>query len=167
MSDRAENRIKYHYFKIEWMVIDEFLPRIGPSAFTLYCVLCRIAGDHDQCFPGTGYLCLKTGQSKMTVLKSIATLKEFGLIEVEPQENERGGSGSNLYLILPMPDRGEKNKILGVQKLDSPRLKNRREGVQKLDSKDKSPKNNINKNIEQEDVVKASFEQARKKLKEG
>jgi hypothetical protein len=107
MNDRVESLKRHGYFSLENQIVDDYLPTIGDSAFVLYCVLCRIAGQKDTCFPGKEYLMLRAKQSRNTLQKNLAVLRECGLINVIAQYDADGGQGSNIYQLLPLPDERE------------------------------------------------------------
>src|SRR5438045_587962 len=97
--DHARDERKHHFFILYNPLIDAYLARIGASAFALYCTLVRIAGAGRKCFPGLTHLSNVTGMSRNTILKSIDTLVEAGLIRVEHRPDRK----TNEYIILDLP----------------------------------------------------------------
>lgn len=84
-----------------------FLLRLPPSAFMVYAYLLLIEDRRTHtCHPSYNTIAAATGMSKNTVMKSIGTLLEMGLIAVEPSNyfDKRGmkWKGNNLYTILPV-----------------------------------------------------------------
>lgn len=82
-----------------------FLLRLPPSAFMVYAYLLLIEDRRTHtCHPSYNTIAAATGMSKNTVMKSIGTLLEMGLITVEPSSyfDKRGmkWKGNNLYTIL-------------------------------------------------------------------
>lgn len=103
-NDRVESMKRHGYWSCENLVLDVYLPEIGNSAFILYCALCRIAMQKDNCFPGKEYLMHKARQSKNTLQKNLVILKQYSLIRIVPQYDEDGAQVNNVYLLLPLPD---------------------------------------------------------------
>lgn len=84
-----------------------FLLRLPPSAFLVYAYLLLIEDRQSHtCHPSYNTIAAATGISKNTVVRSISTLLEQGLITVEPSRyfDKRGmkWKGNNLYKILPV-----------------------------------------------------------------
>lgn len=83
-----------------------FLLRLSPSAFVVYAYLLLIEDRRTHtCHPSYNTIATATGLAKNTVMKSINTLLEVGLIAVEYSSyfDKRGmkWKGNNLYTILP------------------------------------------------------------------
>ena len=83
-----------------------FLLNLPPSAFMVYAYLLLIEDRRTHtCHPSYNTIAAATGLAKNTVMKSIRTLLEMGLISVEPSSyfDKRGmkWKGNNLYTILP------------------------------------------------------------------
>ncbi len=84
-----------------------FLLRLPPSAFMVYAYLLLIEDRRTHtCHPSYNTIATATGLAKNTVMKSIGTLLEMGLITVESSSyfDKRGmkWKGNNLYTIQPM-----------------------------------------------------------------
>lgn len=84
-----------------------FLLRLPPSAFMVYAYLLLIEDRRTHtCHPSYNTIATATGLAKNTVMKSIGTLLEIGLITVEPSSyfDKQGmkWKGNNLYTILPV-----------------------------------------------------------------
>lgn len=84
-----------------------FLLKLSPSAFMVYAYLLLIEDRLSHtCHPSYNTIAAATGMSKNTVIKSIGTLLEIGLITVEPSSYfDKHGlkwKGNNLYTILPV-----------------------------------------------------------------
>ena len=84
-----------------------FLLRLPPSAFMVYAYLLLIEDRRTHtCHPSYNTIATATGLAKNTVMKSIGTLLEMGLITVESSSyfDKRGmkWKGNNLYTILPV-----------------------------------------------------------------
>lgn len=84
-----------------------FLLKIPSSAFMVYAYLLLIEDRKTHtCHPSYNTIAAETGLSKNTMLKSIGTLLETGLIAVKPSSyfDKRGmkWKGNNLYTILPI-----------------------------------------------------------------
>lgn len=84
-----------------------FLLKLPPSAFMIYAYLLLIEDRKtNTCHPSYNTIATATGMSKNTVLKSIGTFLESGLITMEPSSYfDKSGmkwKGNNLYTILPI-----------------------------------------------------------------
>ena len=84
-----------------------FLLRLPPSAFLVYAYLLLVEDRRTHtCHPSYNTIAAATGISKNTVMKSVNTLLEVGLITVESSSyfDKRGmkWKGNNLYTILPV-----------------------------------------------------------------
>lgn len=84
-----------------------FLLRLPPAAFVVYSYLLLIEDRQTHtCHPSYNTITTAAGLAKNTVMKSVSTLLEMGLITVEPSSyfDERGmkWKGNNLYTILPV-----------------------------------------------------------------
>ena len=84
-----------------------FLLRLPPSAFMVYSYLLLIEDRRTHtCHPSYNTIAAATGLAKNTVMKSIGTLLEMGLITVEASSyfDKRGmkWKGNNLYTVLPV-----------------------------------------------------------------
>lgn len=84
-----------------------FLLQLSPSAFMVYAYLLLIEDCQSHtCHPSYNTIAAVTGISKNTVMKSISTLLETGLVTVEPSSYfDKHGlkwKGNNLYTILPI-----------------------------------------------------------------
>lgn len=84
-----------------------FLLRLPPSTFMVYAYLLLIEDRQTHtCHPSYNTIASATGIAKNTVMKSVSTLLEMGLITVESSSYfDRHGmkwTGNNLYTILPI-----------------------------------------------------------------
>ena len=84
-----------------------FLLRLPPSAFLVYAYLLLIEDRKTHtCHPSYNTIATVTGLAKNTVIKSVSTLLEMGLIAVESSSYfDKWGmkwKGNNLYTILPV-----------------------------------------------------------------
>lgn len=76
-------------------LVERFLPRIGPSAFTLYIVLKKHANRKSECWPEYGTLAEEVGCCRQRVADALKVLVEVGLLSV----SKRGHH--NLYVVHP------------------------------------------------------------------
>lgn len=86
---------------------EAFLLHLLPSAFLVYAYLLLIEDRRTHtCHPSYNSIAAATSLSKNTVMKSIGTLLEMGLITVESSSYfDKSGmkwKGNNLYTILPV-----------------------------------------------------------------
>lgn len=91
------------WFSVDNIVVDEYLPKIGDKAFSLYCVLARMAeNETGKCFPRQSVLERLLGWSNSTVRRALRTLVEWGLVQrVERFRDDTDGSqmANDYYLV--------------------------------------------------------------------
>lgn len=81
--------------------VDDALPRIGPSAFAVYAVLCRRANREGRCWPSLSSLAETSGLSGATIKRAIPVLEAEGLLLVERGTRKADGSlESNTYRLV-------------------------------------------------------------------
>ncbi len=87
--------------------------KLSASAQCVYFYLCKCANKEGLCFPGRKRICNETGLSLTTITKAIKELKSKGAIDFNPQfqktKSETNRQSSNLYQILNLSGRGNKN----------------------------------------------------------
>jgi len=95
---KLEDGSKIAFFWVESAVVDK-LYRIGPSAFTVYAVLCKYARNTTQdAYPSIQTIADAIGCSPTTVKKAIRILKEEKLVKV--RQKGRPGREHNIYTLL-------------------------------------------------------------------
>ena len=103
MADIRDMR-RTRWFFVDNDLIDRFLPKMGASAFAVYAVLCRMAGNKTQdCWPSHATISAKTGLSVNTIRAGLIKLEELGLLAVEQRLRDDGSQTSNLYTLLEPP----------------------------------------------------------------
>lgn len=71
-----------------------------------YITLCKFANKHtDASFPSQETLAKYIRGSVSSVRRALAKLEEEGLIQIIAQFDKTGGQTSNLYVLLPIPDK--------------------------------------------------------------
>lgn len=94
-------RQRSNFFMVDNAIIDEYAPRIGATAFLVYCVLCRVADNADNdSFYSIPKIADRAGVIEATARKAIKTLESEGLISIEERHRANGSQSSNLYTIL-------------------------------------------------------------------
>lgn len=93
------------YFPVENVIIDEYGPKIGAIGVAVYAVLDRYADRcTGECWPKIKTICAKLRLGESTVKRCLRTLKDLGLIRIDPRWSEEGDRTSNLYKLLdPSP----------------------------------------------------------------
>lgn len=71
---------------------------MSPTLKTIYSIICCFANGSGSCFPSYGTIAAKAGVSRSTVIRSIKTLEESGLLVKEYRKNGSEYS-SNTYTI--------------------------------------------------------------------
>lgn len=100
-GDRLRDGRRQNWFWVWNETLDEYLPRVGPHAWAVYCYLARRADRHDQCFPSYRTIAGDTGVSRTKVIESIKLLEEVGLLLVERRlDPDSGDATSHLYTVL-------------------------------------------------------------------
>lgn len=83
-------------------VFDVMAAHIGVNALATYLYLCRCADNSSQeCHPSYKRIGDRTGTSRPTAKRSIATLIAHGMIRRDAREAAIGDSDTNLYTLLP------------------------------------------------------------------
>lgn len=131
--------------------LDIYLPVIGPSAWAVYCTLCRLAGVNRSATVPQVRIMECTGLSLPTIHKAIETLAtpEIALVSVTHQQAENGRDLANCYELLEpilvgprkikaeAEDAGATSDLWGLRPLDAaiaemPSAKNRLAVVARL-----------------------------------
>lgn len=99
MADTGKDARGPGWFWADNSIIDTYAARIGVHAVAVYMVLVRHLNSNDESWPSTAAIATKLGISPRTVVKSIQTLKDHGLIEVTQRDEQGKGHISNLYTI--------------------------------------------------------------------
>ena len=91
---RDQRRVRW--YRVDNVVLDDYLPFMGVRAFAVYSLYCRMSGRDGLSWPGYSYVCdtLKIGRT--TLARCNAVLEALGLIEIERGNQER----SNRYYLL-------------------------------------------------------------------
>ena len=99
-----------HWFWIDNEIVDRYGHEIGPKGIAAYAVLCRMADkDSQSCWPSYSTIAARMGVSRVTAIDAIAKLVDVGLVAVEPRYDHEGRNVSNLFTLLPLPERGVKD----------------------------------------------------------
>jgi hypothetical protein len=71
----------------------------------VYVILCKYANwSTKEAFPSVGTIAKEAFCSENTVRKALRSLRDIGLIAIEPQNKSSGGQTSNLYVLLDIPE---------------------------------------------------------------
>lgn len=94
-----------HWFWLERSVIREYLAKVGPSAFAVYCFLASCVDKAQRCFPSQGYIAQGLGCSRSTVSRGMDDLERARLIS-----RSTGQGGRTEYQLLAAdPEKGVDN----------------------------------------------------------
>lgn len=111
MDSIIVDRRGHDFCIIDDTVIDTYLPVIGPTAFSVYCVLVRHSNRHKESWPGVHTIAQEVGASDQCIRDSIKILcnprKERSsllppLVQKQARRQPNGGTTSNLYILLPL-----------------------------------------------------------------
>jgi DNA-binding transcriptional MocR family regulator len=69
-----------HWFWLEKAVVREYLAKVGPSAFAVYCFLATCVDKNQMCFPSQAYIANSLGCSRSTVCRGMDELERMNLI---------------------------------------------------------------------------------------
>ena len=87
------------FMKLYVEFIREFLPHIGPTAFTIYCALLSHRNHlTGQCNPSIATLIRETGLDRRTIRRALSTLVTYQLVEVKHTWGP-GGQNPNDYIL--------------------------------------------------------------------
>ena len=91
------------YF-IDNLVVDQYMPKIGPYGFMVYSLIARIVGHRGcQCYLSINQMVKRLGYSKTYVNKGLKRLEKHGLIRCERQEGPIDSTPA-LYTVLRVPE---------------------------------------------------------------
>lgn len=83
-------------------IVDEFAPKVGPTALLVYLYLCRFANNvTESCWPKQDRIAEFCKCSDRTIRSSLAKLEACGLIAVQRQKV--GELSQNIYTLLAIP----------------------------------------------------------------
>lgn len=90
------------WFSVDNIIVDEYLPRIGDKAFSLYCYLSRKADNGSgKSFPRQSEIERMFGWSNSTVRRALKTLIDEGLVKRVPRFRDTdGGQMANDYYLV-------------------------------------------------------------------
>lgn len=96
--------VRDHRNKSMFRVDDEYLngyaKLCGTNATLVYLCLCRHADRHQESFPSVELMANKTGISKRSVIRGIATLIEWNVISKEKERRKDATWLNNRYILL-------------------------------------------------------------------
>jgi len=104
IQDNIRNRQNTHWFWIDNHAL-MYLPEIGPRAFTVYAVLCRLAGERGHAWPTRKSLQAITGMGWNAVRQSIQRLEKYGLVKTVQRRGQAHTFSSNEYILLEIPEK--------------------------------------------------------------
>lgn len=90
-----------NWFWADNKAVDELLPILAPTNFSIYITLCRIAGDKSQCNPSVNTLAKRTGLSVDTIRRGLRKLVELNIVAIS-RENINGLDTPNTYTLLSL-----------------------------------------------------------------
>ena len=92
--------------QVDNRIVTEYGPRIGPSGLAVYLVLAKFVDPHPpaRATRRLGRLPSSLGIGRRNAVKTIAMLREAGLISVQRRMTARGGADSNQYTLLELGD---------------------------------------------------------------
>lgn len=117
-ANEVRDARRHNFFMVDNVVVDAYLPVIGPTGFAIYSALVRIAGSKGSAFPSVKHLAKMAGTGESTARRHLAVLASSPLKSGEPTllENAKlppliridhryrddgGGQTSSVYVILP------------------------------------------------------------------
>lgn len=92
---------KQGFFITQNSVFDGLVKKLGPHAFTVYSCLLMHTDQDGKSSPSVKRLADACGVSRSTVQTCLQKLQEEGLISIQSQEREDGGTCANLYTPYP------------------------------------------------------------------
>jgi DNA-binding Lrp family transcriptional regulator len=115
------------WFHIDDELLDDHAKTIKANGIAVYCALARHAGNKSQeCWPSIRTIAKEAGMSVRTVQRTLAKLKEAGLILIEQTQTDSGDYDHNVYTLLNIKrGKGEQEPprpktVLGGDKLTPP-----------------------------------------------
>lgn len=99
----VRDRRKPHHFTVDNVILDEYLPIVGPIGMALYSLYCRMASFRDEkSYPGYVMIQGHLGISSGTVANYNRLLVWCGLIHIEPGDPTRN-EANDYYILDPKP----------------------------------------------------------------
>src|SRR3990167_4089174 len=95
-----EDHRRHNFLIVQNVVIDEYLAKIGPYAFAVYCYLVRRAGQMCSSYPSIPRIAKDCGMNEKTVRGALQKLTDENLIAVKIRYSDHGDRDSNRYSIL-------------------------------------------------------------------
>jgi hypothetical protein len=103
--------------RIDNVIIDEILPKIGVYGLTIYTVIKRhLNFTTGQCNPSYNRIAKMIGIDRTTVIRYVKKLKALGLLAAELCFKEDGSPTSNQYELAPTQKSSTKQKRTTVRK---------------------------------------------------
>lgn len=99
----VEDHRPQHWFWIDNLLIDEYLPAIGSHGLAIYALLARYANAKREAFPSLRRLQQQLHLSRHTLLKYLDLLEIHGLIKRTRRPSTYGDNESNLYILMEIP----------------------------------------------------------------
>jgi len=93
VSPEVSDRRRVRWYRIDNVVLDDYLPLMGVRAFAVYSLYCRMSGRDGLSWPGYSYVCKTLRIGRATLTKANRLLEVLGLIEIEQGNSKR----SNRY----------------------------------------------------------------------
>lgn len=125
---------RFNFTIIENDIIDD-IERFDKNDLLCYMVLCRFANNETgECYPSYKTIAEKMRVGVSTAIKTVKSLIDKGVVEVQQRKNENGGDTSNLYTIVNINKDNENKKASTV-----PPVKANKENIK---SNNSIPQNN-------------------------
>jgi hypothetical protein len=106
--------------RIDNVIIDEILPKIGVYGLTIYTVIKRhLNFTTGQCNPSYNRIAKMIGIDRTTVIRYVKKLRGLGLLEAELCFKEDGSPTSNQYELAPTQKSSTKQKRTNARKESS------------------------------------------------
>jgi len=71
------------WYWVPKVVIQEYVPKVGPTGITVYNFLASLADKEQRCFPSQRYIAKSLGYSRATISRTLKLLEKEGLIKIE------------------------------------------------------------------------------------
>lgn len=99
-----------HWFWMDNKAL-QYIPQIGPRAFVVYAVLCRLAGDQGHAWPTRRSLQSITGMGWNSVRQAIQKLEKYGFVKTVQRRGQSNKFSSNEYILLEVQEKSQDAQI--------------------------------------------------------
>lgn len=124
--NEIRDRRQSSWFWMDKDILDTHGPRIGAYGIAVYALLARYADNKGHAFPSLKAMVRTLGISRQSVVRSLESLVNAGLVSKGARKSEKGAHVTNLYTLLHVSggtspqDLGNKSNDVDIHRGTSP-----------------------------------------------